>query len=108
MEASAYIRSVICKAGSWSAAIEGVSFARKHRREPWRLRPIPPPMARESNASTPLILWICAAVCAHYMFAEGGGEVAKTYEDHSFIEQMGLAARDRVTRAGRNQCLWFP
>jgi hypothetical protein len=42
---------------------------------------------------TPLILWICAAVCAHFMFAEGGNQVATYHEDRSYIFQMGTRAR---------------
>ena len=45
---------------------------------------------------TPIILWVCAAVCAHYMFAQGGGEVAKAHDDKSFIFQMGTHARGLV------------
>ena len=51
-------------------------------------------MARETN--TPLILWICAAVCTHYAFAEGGGVVAQIHEDRSFMAVLGRNARDRV------------
>jgi len=42
---------------------------------------------------TPLILWICAAVCAHFMFAEGGNQVATYHEDRSYIFEMGTRAR---------------
>src|SRR4051812_32932422 len=42
---------------------------------------------------TPLILWICAAVCAHFLFAEGGDQVAKDHEDRSYIFQLGTRAR---------------
>lgn len=42
---------------------------------------------------TPLILWICAAVCAHFIFAEGGDQVATYHEDRSYIFQMGTRAR---------------
>jgi TonB family protein len=51
-------------------------------------------MARETN--TPLILWICAAVCVHYLFADAGGEVAKIHEDHSFMSMLGDRVRARV------------
>ena len=51
---------------------------------------------RYRDQSTPLILWICAAVCAHYLFAQGGGEVAKTHEDHSYLAQLGAEARERT------------
>lgn len=45
---------------------------------------------------TPLILWICAAVCAHFMFAEGGNRVAENQEDRSFLFQLGTRARSAV------------
>jgi hypothetical protein len=45
------------------------------------------------SPETPIILWICAAVCAHFMFAEGGERVAENYEDSSYLLQMGARAR---------------
>ena len=48
------------------------------------------------ETSTPLILWICAAVCAHFMFAEGGGVVAEVHDDHSFLKHMGSQIREKV------------
>jgi TonB family protein len=51
-------------------------------------------MARDAN--TPLILWICAAVCTHYVFAEGGDVVARIHEDRSFMALMGRNVRERV------------
>src|SRR5262249_1981077 len=51
-------------------------------------------MAKDPN--TPLILWICAALCAHYSFAEGGGVIARIHEDRAFIELLGKNVRDRV------------
>lgn len=48
---------------------------------------------------TPLLLWVCAAVCAHYMFAEGGGVVAEIHDDGSFIHGLALQARGRVREA---------
>jgi TonB family protein len=51
---------------------------------------------RYRDHSTPLILWICAAVCAHYLFAQGGGEVAQKHEDHSFLAELGAEARERT------------
>ncbi len=48
------------------------------------------------TTSTPLVLWICAAVCAHFMFAEGGGVVAEVHDDHSFLKHMGSQIRDQV------------
>ncbi len=51
-------------------------------------------MARETN--TPLILWICAAVCTHYAFADVGGVVAQIHEDKSFMAVLGRNVRERV------------
>lgn len=42
---------------------------------------------------TPLILWICAAVCAHFVFAEGGDQVATIHDDKSYLFQLGTRAR---------------
>lgn len=53
-------------------------------------------MSRSSSPETPLILWICAAVCAHFMFAEGGDQVATRYEDASFLLSMGTHARGKA------------
>ena len=50
---------------------------------------------------TPLILWICAAVCAHFIFAEGGDQVATYHEDRSYIFQLG--ARARSAAHGKDQ-----
>jgi TonB family protein len=51
-------------------------------------------MSREPN--TPIILWICAAVCAHFMFAEGGEQVARVHEDHSALKKLASSVRFRV------------
>lgn len=50
---------------------------------------------------TPLILWICAAVCAHFLFAEGGDQVATYHEDRSYIQQLGSRARSAAS--GKDQ-----
>ena len=52
------------------------------------------PMMR--TPETPLFLWICAAVCAHFMFAEGGDQVATYHEDRSYILQLGTKTRSAV------------
>ena len=51
-------------------------------------------MTRDAN--TPLVLWICAAICAHYMFAEGGDTVAKIHDDRVAIAELGEHVRERV------------
>jgi len=50
---------------------------------------------------TPLILWICAAVCAHFVFAEGGDQIATYHEDRSYLYQ--LASRTRSIVHGKDQ-----
>jgi hypothetical protein len=45
---------------------------------------------------TPLILWICAAVCAHFIFAEGGDQVATAHDDKAYILQLGTRTRSIV------------
>src|SRR5690349_39016 len=52
---------------------------------------------------TPLILWICAAVCAHFVFAEGGDQVATFHEDQSYLFQLG--ARARSVAHGKDQTI---
>lgn len=47
----------------------------------------------QRNLETPLVLWICAAVCAHFVFAEGGDAVATYHDDKSYIFQMAGRAR---------------
>lgn len=56
--------------------------------------------ARES-AATPLILWICAAVCAHYVLGQGGNEVAKAHEDSAFFSKMAHQARGKAREADK-------
>ena len=51
-------------------------------------------MPREVN--TPLILWICAAVCVHYAFGEGGKKVGDAHEDRSALWSLVVHARDRA------------
>src|SRR5688572_1892511 len=52
---------------------------------------------------TPLILWICAAVCAHFIFAEGGATVASFHDDRSYIYQ--LSSRARSITHGKDQTI---
>ncbi len=48
------------------------------------------------DVQTPLLLWICAAVCAHYMFAEGGVVVGRIHDDNSAFLRLAQHARDRI------------
>jgi TonB family protein len=51
-------------------------------------------MARDVN--TPLVLWICAAVCAHFLLGEGGDTVAQFHDDRLAIATLGEKARERI------------
>lgn len=51
-------------------------------------------MTRQAN--TPLLLWVCAAVCAHYMFAEGGDKVARIHDDHVALWSLASKVRERI------------
>ena len=50
----------------------------------------------KGTPETPLVLWICAAVCAHFIFAEGGGEVARIHDDRKFMATLASEVRGRV------------
>jgi TonB family protein len=51
-------------------------------------------MARDVN--TPLVLWICAAVCAHFLMGEGGDTVAQFHDDRLAIASLGEKVRERI------------
>lgn len=53
-------------------------------------------MKRRRDATTPLVLWICAAICVHFMFGGGAEEVAVIHDDHVYLHQMATSVRDRV------------
>jgi TonB family protein len=48
------------------------------------------------DASVPLILWICAAICVHFVFGGGADEVATVHDDHVYLHRLASAVRDRV------------
>ena len=48
------------------------------------------------DATTPLILWICAAICVHFLFGGGAEEVAVTHDDRVYLHRMAATVRDRV------------
>jgi TonB family protein len=56
-------------------------------------------MSRDVN--TPLVLWICAAVCAHFLLGEGGDTVAQFHEDRVAIASMGEKVRERIRFEGQ-------
>src|SRR5580692_11701658 len=51
-------------------------------------------MSRDAN--TPLVLWICAAVCAHFLLGEGGDTVAQFHDDRLAIATLGEKVRERI------------
>jgi len=52
------------------------------------------------NPQTPLILWICAAVCAHFVLGGGTEEVAKKLhildDDRHYLSLLGAKAREKA------------
>jgi TonB family protein len=50
--------------------------------------------SRELN--TPLVLWVCAAVCAHFVLGEGGEQVALFHDDGVALAELGQHVRGRV------------
>jgi TonB family protein len=50
--------------------------------------------SREFN--TPLILWVCAAVCAHFMLGEGGDVIATFHDDGVAIANLGARVRAHI------------
>ena len=56
---------------------------------------------RRDSATTPLILWVCAAVCAHYVLGQGGNEVAKAHDDAAFFSKMANQARGKAREADK-------
>src|SRR5579862_6181935 len=51
-------------------------------------------MMRE--ARTPLILWICAAICVHFVFGGAGVVVADIHDDRVYLHHLASHVRDRV------------
>ncbi|HLK36023.1 MAG TPA: TonB family protein [Polyangiaceae bacterium] len=47
---------------------------------------------RTRDVTIPLALWICAAVCAHFMFGAGGLVVAKVHDDRSELWNLSRQA----------------
>ncbi|CAN5924418.1 hypothetical protein BH11MYX4_BH11MYX4_47640 [soil metagenome] len=60
-------------------------------------------MARQLAPQTPLILWICAAVCAHFFMGGGTEEVSKQLRefraDRRYISTLGAKAREKVLQS---------
>ncbi len=58
------------------------------------------PLARRSGAETPIILWICAALVAHFVFGGGTEEVSKRIgnvrADQRFLSALASKAREKA------------
>jgi TonB family protein len=57
---------------------------------------------RSRDVTIPLALWVCAAICAHFLFGTGGLVVARMHDDRSELwrlsrEASSLAQRDEQT-----------
>jgi TonB family protein len=50
--------------------------------------------SREVN--TPLVLWICAAICAHFVLGEGGDQIALFHDDEAALASLGARVREMV------------
>jgi TonB family protein len=47
---------------------------------------------RKREVTIPLALWICAAICAHFLFGSGGLVVAKVHEDRAELWKLSREA----------------
>jgi TonB family protein len=47
---------------------------------------------RTRDVTIPLALWICAAICAHFLLGTGGLVVAEVHDDRSELRRLSLAA----------------
>src|ERR1700722_17662222 len=47
---------------------------------------------RSRDVTIPLVMWICAAVCAHFLFGTGGLVVAQMHEDKSTLWKLARQA----------------
>lgn len=60
-------------------------------------------MSSSRGSEIPLILWICAAVCAHFVMGGGTEEVSRQVrhvrEDHVFFSKLGAKARERTRQS---------
>src|SRR5262245_45989826 len=56
----------------------------------------PPNRDWQSGVQIPLILWVCAAICAHFVMVGGGDQVAQVHEDHKALVSFASQVHDRV------------
>ena len=53
---------------------------------------------RTRDATIPIGLWICAALCAHFLFGTGGLVVAQVHEDRSELWKLSRQASNLAQR----------
>src|SRR5579859_5120457 len=53
---------------------------------------------RTRDVTIPLALWICAAICAHFLLGTGGLVVAEVHDDRSELRRLSLAAGNLARR----------
>jgi TonB family protein len=53
---------------------------------------------RTRDVTIPLALWICAAICAHFLLGTGGLVVAEVHDDRSELRRLSLAASNLARR----------
>ena len=53
---------------------------------------------RSRDVTIPLAFWLCAAVCAHFLFGTGGLVVAKMHDDRSELWKLSRAASNLAQR----------
>ncbi|MBS2016608.1 MAG: TonB C-terminal domain-containing protein [Deltaproteobacteria bacterium] len=60
-------------------------------------------MASSRGTEIPLILWICAAVCAHFVMGGGTEEVSRAVrhvrDDHRYFSSLGAKAREKARQS---------
>ncbi len=53
---------------------------------------------RSRDVTIPLALWLCAAICAHFVFGTGGLVVAQIHDDRSELRELSRAASNLATQ----------
>src|SRR5271165_1319907 len=54
---------------------------------------------RSRDVTIPLALWICAAICAHFLFGSGGLVVAKVHDDRAELWKLSHEASSLAQRS---------
>ncbi|MGD0525600.1 MAG: hypothetical protein ABSE49_10670 [Polyangiaceae bacterium] len=56
---------------------------------------------RSRDVTIPLVLWICAAICAHFLFGTGGMVVGKVEDDRSELWSLSKKAQNLAKQDGQ-------